>query len=738
MSADQPTPSPVSAEGPTEVLAPGPMRELRAQAAVMGSSPPPSGGGGTSPPRPNPSDRPDHRRRPRRRRRALVVVALLAVAGLAAGGLGLGTVAGDLESTSGRVTGVVQDPNAAAEDEAEGVELDIEIDGEGLPPGFALGDQAGEGVDELDGIEVVEEWPSTGGAGAGSTDPIPPQQPQPQPQPEPQPDGADVGEPPAPEPDDESPPDPEPAADPCAGLQPGAHLVTTPDPLHLAPGLMSSTLTIRNCGTDPVNWTAATKPSVSLDDVGGALAGGAEHALGFTIDPSKFADAAIAFKIKVSEPGFNQYVDITAVEAGLADAGSAPPDPGGTITTGGPTGCAASCITKAWLTPNASTPNLALDVETSTPARVSVYVSTSAPVAGPDGQPSFPDGGLIAATNDLNVVWSAALSPLAAATDYHIIVRATDADGGASNRVGTFRTVTPAVDPGLGEAAPGGDSGCSTQCITKAWLTPDPSSFDMDLEVTSHTLARFEAYVSTDAPGEDPDGHPSFPGATPMTTNFAYEKAWTTTLGPLEPATTYHVIVKATDGMFRSSYQVGSFETRVGANRLLVTFHEIRVHHDGDKGANRGELSFVFAIDGAYVRKAGEFKVGSGTTLNLSDGDRWPGIGTVVDLDPSPLAWLPMLGVAGYERDADGVNDFCSLGEVQSDPGSDEGCDVKWDVASSGLIQTGGLDSLPSCPDLGVDAEEVASAHCLELESVGNGDDYPRFTVIASVQPITT
>jgi hypothetical protein len=335
------------------------------------------------------------------------------------------------------------------------------------------------------------------------------------------------------------------------------------------------------------------------------------------------------------------------------------------------------------------------------------------------------------------VVWSTVLSPLVAATDYHIVVRATDADGGVSNRVGTFRTTTPAVDPDLGVASPDGDSGCSAQCITKAWLTPDPSSFDMDLEVTSHTLARYEAYVSTDPPGEDPEGNPVFPGAAPTTTNFAYEQEWTTTLGPLEPATTYHVIVKATDGMFRSSYQVGSFETRAGANQLLVTFHRVRVHHDGDKGANRGELRFAFAVDATHVRTTGEEKISSGSTVNVSDGDRSPGVSTAVPFDPSPSAWLPNLRAVAFERDWDGLAEFCSVGDAPVDQGRHDGCDLKWDVASSGLIQAGGIDSLPSCPDLGVDAEEVANDRCLELESVGNGDDYPRFSVIVSLRAIT-
>jgi hypothetical protein len=561
--------------------------------------------------------------------------------------------------------------------------------------------------------------------------------PRPQPQPDPPPGPVGDPEPPVDDGSHDTPSDPQPS-DPCAGLEPGAHLVTTPDPKHLNPGVMSSALTIRNCGTEPVDWTAATKPSVTLDDEGGSLAGGEQHQLGFAIDSSAFADSAIAFTIKVSEPGFNQYVDIEATKAGLADPGSAPPDPGDTLTTGGPSGCAAQCITKALLTPNATTPTMGLAVETSTPAAISVFVSTTAPAPGPDGQPSFPEGGLIAATDDLNVVWSASLSPLVAATDYHIVVQATDAGGGVSNRVGTFRTGSPAVDPGLGEAAPGGDSGCSAQCITKAWLTPDPSSFDMSLEVTSHTLARFEAYVSTDAPSEDPDGHPVFPGAAPMATNFAYEKAWTTTLGPLEPATTYHVIVKATDRMFRSSYQVGSFETRPGADQLLLSFLEVRVHHDGDAGANRGELTFSFQVAGEHVATTAEDKIGSGTTVHLSDGDRWPGIGAEVDFDPSPSAWLPMLSAVAFERDADGLVETCVVGDDQIDPGSDDGCDMKWDVAQSGLIQAGGLDELAACRDLGVDAEEVADQRCLELESVGNGDDYPRFSVIVSVEPITT
>lgn len=668
-----------------------------------------------------------HRRR-RRRAVGLALVLLVVLLG------GLAVRKADTPPTSSEPG--AERSEAAGEPGGDGADVDIEVDREESRPGFALGRDAGDGAGALDGIDVADAWPGTGesgpgsGSGSGSLDPTPPQ-------PDPQPPGGEVDDPAEEGDQGGGATDPSPS-DPCAALEPGANLVTTPDPKHLNPGSTSSALTIRNCGPDVVEWTAATKPSVTLAQASGSLDGGATTSVGFTIDPSAFSDDAIAFKIKVSEPGFSQYVDISATKAGLADPSDPPPDPGGTLTTGGPSGCAASCITKAWLTPNATTPNLALDVETSTPARVSVFVSTSAPEAGPDGQPAFPEGGLIAATNDLNVVWSTVLSPLPPATDHHIIVRATDADGGTSSRVGTFRTVTPAVDPGLDEAAPGPDSGCSTQCITKAWLTPDPESFDMELEVTSHTLARFEATVSTDEPTFDEDDRPSFPGVAPTATNFAYETSWTTHLGPLEPATTYHVIVKATDGLFRSSYQVGSFETREGPDRLLVSFHRVEVHEDGDRGANRGELRFAFSIGGDLVASTGERKIGSGSTVNLSDGNRMPGLDTSVAFDPSPSAWLPSLHAVAFERDWDGLFEFCSVGAAPLDQGHHDGCDLKWDVASSGLIQSGGLGSLPSCADLGIDAEEVSGHRCLRLESVGNGDDYPRFSVIVSLAPIVT
>lgn len=113
----------------------------------------------------------------------------------------------------------------------------------------------------------------------------------------------------APSPD----PSPDSASDPCDALEPdGGALLVGPDPLVLDHGVMEGTITIVNCGDGEIDWTAATKPSVTLDDDGASLLPGNTAELDFVIDAAAWEPGPIEFAIKVSEPGHNRYVDVRA------------------------------------------------------------------------------------------------------------------------------------------------------------------------------------------------------------------------------------------------------------------------------------------------------------------------------------------------------------------------------------------------------------------------------------------
>ncbi|MFP5377296.1 MAG: hypothetical protein ACLGIO_11040, partial [Acidimicrobiia bacterium] len=172
--------------------------------------------------------------------------------------------------------------------------------------------------------------------------------------------------------------DPVPGTGACAGLgSGGASLLVTPDPAVLPAGTLSSSLSVTNCGGADVSWTAATVPSVSLGSKNGSLAGGSTAKVDFTIDADAYDPGAVDFKIKVSEPGHNHYVDVHAFRPAFGKdlvAGN------GQLSAGEDAGgCANQCIVKAWLTPNATTPNLSLEVKTHTPATIRMWVAKQAP-----------------------------------------------------------------------------------------------------------------------------------------------------------------------------------------------------------------------------------------------------------------------------------------------------------------------------------------------------------------------
>jgi len=285
---------------------------------------------------------------------------------------------------------------------------------------------------------------------------------QPQQEPDPQPvgggDGGDEDEP------VDLDPVPQDEPHPCDSLvADGSSLVVGPDPLVLHANDLDGTLFIVNCSDGDVDWTAQTKPSVSLSSAGANLLPGETGELDFTIDGDAWAPGSIDFKIKVSETGHNHYVDIHAFRqltgkdlvAGV----------GGLTAGPGAGGCSAQCITSALLQPNLTSPNLGIDITTNTPAKIRTWVSTVPPI-DVGGVPTFPG----VAPMDVSPVGvethQGMLKPLDVGTKYYIVVGATDQYDHSAYRSGSFTTITPVQTPG-GFANPGGPSGCATSCITK-------------------------------------------------------------------------------------------------------------------------------------------------------------------------------------------------------------------------------------------------------------------------------
>jgi hypothetical protein len=571
------------------------------------------------------------------------------------------------------------------------------VGGSGAVTTAPTGEPSDADEDALDG---QEDWHGPGDAD-GDPAPLPPPVPQ----------GAD-------DPVDLDPVG-EPAGGPCATAPAGgASLLVGPDPLVLEPGTMSGTLTIANCANAGVAWTASTKPSVALGAPGGSTEPGQASELAFTIDADAWDPGAVEFRIKVSEAGHNHYVEVHAFRPTLGKDLVA-----GNTLTAGPTagGCAHQCITKAAVRAGTASPDVSLDIATTVDAKLEVWVSKQAPVVA-NGVPSFPGVSPIASSPGATRSWLAKLSPLAPATKYYVIVRAVDANGKAAYRSGAFRTVTPAIQPGGDLLLP---PSCAQQCITTARLTPGGDETVKRLEVRTNAPAMIQVSASREAPSYA-GGVPSFAHSDVwVASGLEYVESWSTDLTGLHPGTAYHVIVQATDRADHSSYRVGTFHTPAPpAHDVTFEVVSIRVVSDGDRGINRGELAFAWRVGDSTVGTRGEEK--------LSDGDVVAfGRATSSFVANGVTEWLPTVRVAAYERDPDGLVEFCSAAAgVPDGPGASDGCDLSWNVADSGLATLEGIDSLARCTDAGADAS-WADRRCMVLDTPD--DDTPRFRVLLAV-----
>jgi hypothetical protein len=297
---------------------------------------------------------------------------------------------------------------------------------------------------------------------------------------------------------------------------------------------------------------------------------------------------------------------VTAVLAAavLALPGAALASPGGSYSTG--PSCAVSCITSALIEPH--TGAFGVTVRTDTPARIFVGVST---LLAPDGSwidwTQSPAG---------RTTWADHLTGLAPDTLYKVTVSATDAQSRTERRTTFFRT--RAVQTTLPEG-PGGvqsNVGCSEQCISQVRLQARGTGVGLTVDTT--VPAKLAISADRDAPGTI-DGNPFFGTPEDSVATSGYATHWSGALDGLVPGRTYHIILRATDAEGHVSYQSGLFRTR--ERRAKLVLRGIRVYYDGDKGANRGELGFVTALNQTYEPhlRIRERKVASGNWLEFPD-----------------------------------------------------------------------------------------------------------------------
>ncbi|MEL6980802.1 MAG: hypothetical protein AAFO29_00090 [Actinomycetota bacterium] len=400
----------------------------------------------------------------------------------------------------------------------------------------------------------------------------------------------------------------------------------------------------------------------------------------------------------------------------LLEVGSGGSNPSGGESGGfapNVSGCALNCVTMAVLTPNVTTPNLGLEVESTVAARIDITMTNTE-----TGKQS------LFTSSGFKTQWSTTLSPLDPATEYDLVLEATDQEGQRQVHSTTL-TTRPALEN------PGGlqtnQPGCAGGCIVEATVTTADRPSEVRFEVETDTPAQVRIWASTSEP-QWVDGVPTLPADSiveptlGLKQEFAVEKSF-------DPGSRYHVVVRAEDE-HGADYQVGHFTTAAApASRfdVRVNFERIHVRSDGDPlPGDRGELRFAigYGVEASpsawYLTEA---KIGDGTTIQLGDEtEHWLTIG--------PNGFLPRPGVTAHERDSLFLEHvFYDLVAEPVDNIQDR-ANPAWGPD----LTLNGLRGLQTCGEMGVESA-AADAYCIAFESVEQDDkQFPHFQVVISYE----
>jgi hypothetical protein len=323
---------------------------------------------------------------------------------------------------------------------------------------------------------------------------------------------------------------------------------------------------------------------------------------------------------------------VTILAAALTGAASASADGGPILSP--PGGCTLQCIQKALVTTTSTAAKV--EIRTAVPTRVVLTArrlsTTGGLVAGPDDAS--------ASHHLLRTARTLFLVGLQPKTTYRISLSATDAEGRAASRSGTFATrpVAVNVDPGPGSISSG--LGCSAKCIQKAVpvaIGPTAAVFEFGTD----TPARMALVISRDAGGHDVASNSSSGGLVTK---------WTASATLLDAGTKYFLFVRATDASGRTNERHWTFDTV--EQHVQVTLWKIKVISDGDKGRARGELRFEYWAGGTRIGDDGGFhKRKSGDVFSVhASGTSRPGLTTTLAANGR----APTFDLRVYAEECDG------------------------------------------------------------------------------------
>jgi hypothetical protein len=289
---------------------------------------------------------------------------------------------------------------------------------------------------------------------------------------------------------------------------------------------------------------------------------------------------------------------------------------------------------------------------------------------------------------------------------------------GAHRRAGVrSRPATRPSQPPRRAAAP-------TECITfaQAWVWPGTS--DIEVEVHTHTPAFIKVYIRTEAPGTMPNGRPYYGGSPTVATTGDLDTWFSTTLRDLDESTKYWILVVATDADVRSSYAVGVVETPQLFDDVQLVFAGIDIIYDGDKGNNKGELTFDWNVGDLELGSNGEYHRGNGSRIDLASQ-----VNSVAQQNLGDEA-LPPLTVRGLEKDP-GTLAFCQTSKGVNGHGHDNDCGYAWNTTDPGVFTIADIEAMSDCGVFEID-EIYDGWQCTRITTSEEGSGMPEFSVVVA------
>lgn len=448
-----------------------------------------------------------------------------------------------------------------------------------------------------------------------------------------------------------------------------------------------------------------------------------EPATGVGVDEADDAEVA------TSEPAPAIELDPVAPPAPPAAAGDVDVLGGTQFGGGAPgslvgnaQGCAARCITRATLQRSDGSTDVRVEVVTDVRARTMVALSTTPPVVV-DGVPTLP-GATVVQVHLPRTTFARTVTGLLPGTTYHVLVRATDRDGGSQYATTSFRTTTPAA------AGPGAPAGCEPSCWTGASIH-DVDHDSARFHLTTSVPARLTVAVSPQEPGTI-GGLPFLPDDVPVDVPTGLRDMWDIAVEGLSPETTYHVVARATDSAGGYTLRLGRFTTAAEHVTFAPTFRSIIVIRDGDPGRRgSGEISFAWGRPDGGIGGLNQADREEGDTVRVVDQTSQP-------FTIAPGGFAPFLHVSATEYDRPQNN--CITRDsiwttLFTEPHYDGTCERRTNVATTGLLTVDTIRALRSCRTYGVigDGEDD---RCLMIQTEHLNDDYPDVWALISFREV--